>query len=170
MNIRLEPLASGDVERFSTRMQEAFQLAVDAADEQHPLPVLPREDIDEALADPRAVPLVAWCGDEAVGGTVVNYDPQSAENECALLYIDPDHQGRGVGSSLWKAIENYFPDTRAWTLCTPYFEKRNIIFYLRKCGFHIVDLYEDDVLSSRSEQNKPELMFSFIKRMDGNWG
>ena len=31
-----------------------------------------------------------------------------------------------------------YPDTKVWETCTPYFEKRNIHFYVNKCGFHIV--------------------------------
>jgi catechol 2,3-dioxygenase-like lactoylglutathione lyase family enzyme len=33
---------------------------------------------------------------------------------------------------------NFTPDTKVWETCTPYFEKRNIHFYVNKCGFHIV--------------------------------
>jgi hypothetical protein len=28
---------------------------------------------------------------------------------------------------------------RVWETMTPYFEKRNIHFYVNKCGFHIVE-------------------------------
>jgi catechol 2,3-dioxygenase-like lactoylglutathione lyase family enzyme len=28
-----------------------------------------------------------------------------------------------------------------WETCTPYFEKRNIHFYVNKCGFHIVEFF-----------------------------
>ena len=29
------------------------------------------------------------------------------------------------------------PETEVWETCTPYFEKRNIHFYVNKCGFQI---------------------------------
>jgi len=28
-----------------------------------------------------------------------------------------------------------------WETCTPYFEERNIHFYVNKCGFHIVEFF-----------------------------
>ena len=30
---------------------------------------------------------------------------------------------------------------RVWETHTPYFEKRNIHFYVNKCGFHIVEFF-----------------------------
>ena len=35
-------------------------------------------------------------------------------------------------------IESMYPETKVWELVTPCFEKRNIHFYVNKCGFHIV--------------------------------
>ncbi|MDQ1254246.1 MAG: hypothetical protein QG646_3472, partial [Euryarchaeota archaeon] len=47
----------------------------------------------------------------------------------------------GIGSAAWQAIEAQYPETKVWELFTPYFEKRNIHFYVNKCGFHIVEFY-----------------------------
>jgi hypothetical protein len=33
------------------------------------------------------------------------------------------------------------PEIRVWETCTPYFEKRNIHFYVNRCGFHIVEFW-----------------------------
>ncbi len=177
MDIELKPLEEKDLERFAHDMQEAFQLAVDDADERHPLPVLPREDIDESLARPGAEALAAWIDGKLVGGTVVFANHDTHEYECALLYVAASEHSKGVGTELWKAIENYYPDAVSWELCTPYFEVRNIHFYLHKCGFHIVGLFEDP--DPRGEEGPDDdhgeadgddgLMFSFYKRLDGRW-
>lgn len=164
--LELRPLAEKDLEFFCARMQAAFQQAVDTAPEHEPVPVLPRSDIDESLRHPDAVALAAWCDGAIVGGTVVFANQSTGESECALLYVDVDHHNHGLGPRLWAAIEEYFPHTRVWKLCTPYFEKRNIRFYLRKCGFHITDLYEDEQTTSADEE--PDWMFSFEKRMDSS--
>ena len=37
----------------------------------------------------------------------------------------------------WLAVEALHPETKVWETCTPYFEKRNIHFYVNKCGFQI---------------------------------
>lgn len=58
-----------------------------------------------------------------------------------FLYIKANAQGKGIGTKAWKAIEEAFPETKVWELYTPYFEKRNIHFYVNKCGFKIVEFY-----------------------------
>ena len=37
---------------------------------------------------------------------------------------------------------------REWELVTPYFEVRNIHFYVNKCGFHIVEFFNERPISS----------------------
>ncbi len=46
--------------------------------------------------------------------------------------------GRIVGGLVLKIDE---PETLVWKTCTPYFETRNIHFYVNKCGFHIVEFF-----------------------------
>ena len=169
MDVTLEPLQPQDTDAFAAELQEAFQLAVDAVSDDEPLPVLPRQDIDESLANPGAVALVATCEGRRVGGTVLFLDEKTHEHECALLYVRAEAPGRGIGATLCKAIEKRSPDALAWKLCTPYFEVRNIHFYLSKCGFHIIDLVSDPETGSKRSDGERDLMFSFVKRLDGRW-
>lgn len=168
MQLELRLLAERNLDDFAREMQEAFQLVVEEGFENDGLPVLPRQDIDAALVRRDACALEAVVGDERVGGAILFLDEEGREHECAFLYVKKDAHGRGVGTSLWKAIEGRYPDASAWRLCTPYFEIRNIYFYLKKCGFHIVDLFEDDCESQQGFQES-SLMFSFVKRLDGRW-
>lgn len=48
-----------------------------------------------------------------------------------------------IGFAAWQAIENHYPDAEIWETCTPYFERRNIHFYLNKCGFQIVEFFSE---------------------------
>ena len=41
----------------------------------------------------------------------------------------------------WKAVEAGHPEIKVWETITPYFEKRNIHFYVNRCGFHIVEFW-----------------------------
>lgn len=69
-----------------------------------------------------------------------------------------------------------YPDTKVWETCTPYFEKRNIHFYVNKCGFHIDEFwceyykpdlaFSDEGFDDMTEEG-PDEMFSFIKVMKG---
>jgi hypothetical protein len=55
-----------------------------------------------------------------------------------------------VGFFLEKCHESFvqgvldrFGDAERWETCTPYFERRNIHFYLHKCGFKIVEFFSE---------------------------
>ena len=60
-----------------------------------------------------------------------------------ILHLDvyPDYHGKWVGTTIRKGIEEKYPETKVWELVTPYFEKRNIHFYVNKCGFKIVEFF-----------------------------
>ena len=54
-----------------------------------------------------------------------------------------------------------------------YFEKRNIHFYVNRCGFHIVEFYNshhpdpnDPEMSERIDEQFPAGMFRFEKKID----
>ena len=70
---------------------------------------------------------------EVVGGTVPAIHPDTNRNELQLLFV----HSKGVGFAAWQAIEALHPETEIWETHTPYFEQRNIYFYINKCGFHI---------------------------------
>lgn len=73
-----------------------------------------------------------------VGGAVVVINENTQHNHLDLLYVKSGIQAKGIGYSIWNAVEKLHPYTKVWETCTPYFEKRNIHFYVNKCGFHIV--------------------------------
>ena len=78
---------------------------------------------------------------------------------------------RGVGTRAWFAIEAAHPQVREWTLVTPYFEVRNIHFYVNKCGFHIVEFFNEhhsDTSHPRGAgepMGEADYMFRFVKRL-----
>ena len=110
-----------------------------------------------------------------VGGLVLKIDEQTQHNELELLFVTPESHSKGIGTAAWQEVERLYPDTRVWETCTPYFETRNIHFYVNKCGFHIVEFFN----SHHPDPNDPETgvdneyagddhdgMFRFEKRMD----
>ena len=64
-------------------------------------------------------------------------------NHLDLLYVKSGVQGKGIGKSIWYAVEKLYPDTKVLETCTPYFEKRNIHFYVNICGFHITEFFNE---------------------------
>ena len=76
-----------------------------------------------------------------VGGLVLKIDEETQHNELALLFVNPEIHSKGIGYAAWQEVERLYPETRVWETCTPYFETRNIHFYVNKCGFHIVEYF-----------------------------
>ena len=72
----------------------------------------------------------------------------------------------------WCAVEKLHPEVKVWETVTPYFEKRNIHFYVNRCGFHIVEFFNshhpdpnDPDVSEQMNEQFPEGMFRFEKVM-----
>ncbi len=64
---------------------------------------------------------------EAVGAALVF----SRGKECTLgaIFIDPEFQGRGIGSRVLILLEGEYPESRRWKLDTPYLSVKNQRFY-----------------------------------------
>ena len=106
-----------------------------------------------------------------VGGTILKINNESRENELEILFIKPEEHSKGVGYGAWQAVEALHPETVVWETCTPYFEKRNIHFYVNKCGFRIVEFWCEyfkpthEVPDGHDPDEGPDEMFRFIKEM-----
>ncbi len=59
-----------------------------------------------------------------------------------LLFLAPN-QEKGIGTRVWQTIEKSRPKTKLWKLLTPYIERRNINFYINKCGFKITEYFNE---------------------------
>ena len=58
-----------------------------------------------------------------------------------LLFVSPKSHSKGIGYAAWCEVERIHPEVTVWETVTPYFEKRNIHFYVNRCGFHIVEFF-----------------------------
>lgn len=180
-NVTLTPLCEADREQFILDNQYAFKYG---AVEEFGL----RDDHFEDDGEIISRKTIERCIDEGaayrirengkpVGGLILKIDEQTQHNELEILFVSPDCHSKGVGYAAWCEVERLYPDTVVWETCTPYFEKRNIHFYVNKCGFQIVeffceyhrDPYEDG--NGEPEENEhpdgegPDEMFRFVKHM-----
>jgi GNAT superfamily N-acetyltransferase len=97
--------------------------------------------------------------DAAIGvvpiGVIIVWINSNNENFLGTIFLDPDYQDQGIGSSVWRFIEHRYPETRVWRTETPGFSKRNHHFYVNKCGFKIVkiehpgDRYEESYIMEK---------------------
>ncbi len=110
--------------------------------------------------------------DKKVGGAVVRID--GTRGDLDLLFTSPNAHNKGIGYAAWCEIERLHPEVEVWETVTPYFETRNIHFYVNRCGFHIVKYFNkyhkdpnEPEESGEGMQENTDGMFRFEKRM--NW-
>ena len=90
-----------------------------------------------------------------------------------ILFVSPHAHSKGIGYAAWCEIEGTYPQVRVWELVTPYFETRNIHFYVNRCGFHIVEFFnshhpdpnDHDPGLQEVDDQFPDGMFRFEKRV-----
>lgn len=143
MNIQLIPMAKCDIPQFKHDIQEAFQKGFEEEFGKTEQTVLPEKDIDMSLNAKGAVAYKAVLDGEIVGGAVVSINTETQHNHLELLYVKYGIQSKGIGKTIWNTIEALYPETRVWETCTPYFEKRNIHFYVNVCGFQITEFFNE---------------------------
>lgn len=140
--VRFVPVGRKELSKFKTRLQQTFTDAlVEQFGPSHSEPIPSDEDISESFNAKGTVINHIFFGQEKVGGIVLNINTDTQYNSLDLFFIYPESHNKGLGLAAWKAIEAAYPKTKVWTTVTPYFEKRNINFYVNKCGFHIVEFF-----------------------------
>lgn len=164
--IALVPLNGERTEEFVSMNQRSFQVAFDDEFGKGAGTAIPREDILSSLGSPVAESFAVMMDGTMVGGVCIQNNPKSLKGSLDLLFVDIPYQGKGIGYEVWNLIEGKYPDVRIWETHTPYFDKRNIHFYVNKCGFSIVEFYCPQH-TDQSSRGAPggELFFRFEKRM-----
>ena len=181
--VTLIPLEESDREQFIKDNQWAFKygsteefgMRNDQFEEEGE--IISRKTIEDCIDSGEAYRI--WCNGEKAGGVVIHTDGERGELD--LLFTLPEVHGRGIGYGAWLEIERMHPEVLVWETLTPYFETRNIHFYVNKCGFHIVEFFnpmhpEPDGPDSGPPEEGDEdgdpggtgLDFRFQKVMKGN--
>lgn len=168
-NIDFVPVGKCAFDDFAKEVVAVFSIAVveyfGNADGRNAVPF---DEVEKSLHKTGVEVYDLFCQETKVGGVVLHIDAATQRNTMELFYICPEFHGRGLGETVWKAIEQRYPETRVWELVTPYFEKRNIHFYVNKCGFHIVEFFNSHHKSEYTRDDGPEFhneFFRFEKRM-----
>ncbi len=163
--LAIHPLIAENREWFITSLQQAFRQAFQNQLEKNE-EIITRQEIESCMQSEQAECLQIESNGKPVGGAVVTIAPQTQHNALELFFVHAAEHGKGIGKQAWKLIEQRYPQTKIWETHTPYFEKRNIHFYL-KCGFKIVEFYHDRHTMPDSHEHVPQLdeMFRFEKEM-----
>ena len=141
--IHLEPLTRADREQFILDNQEAFlygatqEFGVRDEHFEEDGQIISRETIERSIDGGEAYRIVQ--DGRSVGGVVIRVEGEHGDLD--LLFVSPTTHSKGIGYAAWRAIEQMHPEVKIWETVTPYFEKRNIHFYVNRCGFHIVEFF-----------------------------
>lgn len=157
--VMLVPLKEDDREQFILDNQRSFKFgAMEEFGErdshfEEGEEIISRATIEHSIDAPSSEAYRIVLDGRNVGGVVLAIDRETNRNELELLFVNPEEHSRGIGYGAWQAVEALHPETRVWETCTPYFEKRNIHFYVNKCKFHIVEFF----CAQNIDPNDPEL-------------
>ena len=173
--VTLVPLTADDREQFIFDNQWAFKYGAleEFGNRDDHLnsdgEIISRVTIEKSIDAPGSEAYRIILGGRKVGGVVLQIDRKTHHNHLDLLFVSPDAHGKGIGYGAWQAVEALHPETEVWETCTPYFEKRNIHFYINKCGFHAVEFlgvfHADPDTPDGGNCEGPDEMFRFIKVM-----
>ena len=139
------PEGCGCKSNIASVMQEAFQHGFQSYNkEDNKWQVLPDKDFYQSLETEGAEAYEAIDTDgQRVGGAIIAIDAAKHHGELSFLYVKVGIQSKGIGQAIWKAIESLHPETEVWETCTPYFDRRNIHFYINRLGFHAVEFFNE---------------------------
>ena len=175
MDIRLVPLTEDDREQFILDNQEAFNYGAleefgrrddHFEDDEN---IISRKTIEDSIDAGEAYRIVQ--DGKKVGGVILKVEGDRGDLE--ILFVSPKVHSKGIGYAAWCEVEKMHPEVKIWETVTPYFEKRNIHFYVNRCGFHIVEFFnshhpnpnDPDERDIPADDQFPDGMFRFEKRL-----
>ena len=169
--VTLDIAKKDELQKFKRDLQEAFTVAlVKTFGSNSNKPIPSDADIEESFNSPGAIVYHILLNGKKVGGAVLSIDEITQHNSLEFFFMYANENSKGVGYKTWKAIEEKHPKTKVWETRTPYFEKRNIHFYVNKCGFKIVEYLNKHHLGSNASGNEElpggEDFFRFEKVMN----
>ena len=104
--------------------------------------VLPERDIDDCLNDKNGHGyMMLDDNNQLLGGLIVNIDEETNINHLDFIFVVVGSQSKGIGEAMWHEVEKRYPKTKIWRTCTPYFDRRNIHFYVNKLKFKIIEFW-----------------------------
>lgn len=141
-DIKLKQITLQELPQFIIKLQESFSIAVkEKFGTTQPIPT--ENDIVSSFNTKGTAAYHIISNGKYAGGVMLTINEKTHRNSLDFFFISSKHHSHGIGYAAWKAIEEKYPDTIVWETITPYFEQRNIHFYVNKCRFHIVEFFNE---------------------------
>ena len=168
MDIKLELLEVADEEQFILDNQAAFNYGAEQyftkkemeEMSEEEAEIISKDTILKCIHDPKSITYRIIDNKQKVGGIIIKTNGDFGELE--IFFVDPALESKGIGQAAWKIVETLHPEIKTWETVTPYFEQRNIHFYVNKLGFHIVEFY-NKFLKDKDMPEGMDGMFRFQK-------
>ena len=170
MNIDLKSVPEEELSRFREKMRESFEQGVlDHFGKKDSAPIPSGDEVREAFEKENMDIFWILLEGTPCGGAII----QQGENQrysLDIFFIFREFLNRKIGFDAWQKIESNYPNAELWETHTPYFERRNIHFYVNKCRFQIVEFFceshreETDLQEEFTDRNSSGF-FRFEKRM-----
>ena len=144
MNLELKKIDEHEIEFFQQKMVESFRSGViERFGDAEAAPIPSEDDLWQSA---RKADTDLWAiilDGVPAGAAVISKADAAGKYSLDLFFIFKEFINKKIGFASWLLIESTYPDARLWETCTPYFERRNIHFYINKCGFRIVEFFNE---------------------------
>ena len=132
MDIAIRKIEFNELELFRREMKKSFEQGIlDRFGDISFAPIPPENEVDEAVKDTSCDVFIITADHIPAGGTIIKKE-ENKKYSLDLLFIFREFHNKKIGSAAWQAIEEYYPDAELWETHTPYFDRRNIHFYVNK--------------------------------------
>ncbi len=162
--VQITTASDPDLIQLGSMIEESFELTMEGCPKEAKGISLPTgEDFVQGLKAGMQLWKI-YSGEILAGGAMISVSPEQI-GHLELLFISGSVEGKGIGLQAWNEIERAYPNIHVWETVTPCFQKRNIHFYVNKCGFHIVAYHNQ--WNPIMENGKPssDEMFAFRKEL-----
>ncbi len=167
--VKLLPLREDDREQFIKDNQRAFKYGAteefgnrdDHFEEEGE--IISRKTIEQSIDKGEAYRIMA--DNRKAGGVIVRVEGNHGDLD--ILFTLPECHSKGIGYAAWCQIEKMYPDIEVWETVAPYFETRNIHFYVNRCGFHIVEFFNSHHPDPNDPESGSESTYCGEERFDG---
>ena len=144
MNLELKKIKLPEIGFFQQKMVESFQSGVlERFGDVNAAPIPPEDDLSRSAQKENTDLWAVMVDGMPAGAAVISKEDSKGKYALDLFFIFKEYINRKIGFKSWQLIEAHYPDAQLWETCTPYFERRNIHFYVNKCGFKIVEFFNE---------------------------
>ena len=144
MTLEFKKIEPQEISFFQQKMVESFRSGVlERFEDPDAAPIPPEDDLAQSAQREHTDLWAIMYEGVPAGATVISKEDATGKYSLDLLFIFREFINKRLGFKAWQAIEAAYPDARVWETHTPYFERRNIHFYVNKCGFKIVEFFNE---------------------------